>query len=110
MNTTTESEKNATAPEVPQPKTKRTPAKKDGSKKLPTEDVARIERYARRPETHGAVPHLTPLSAALCSGWRRDLPQCSFSQAGYGQNQIPTLHPKTHVRSITHESSCPVAG
>ena len=28
MNTTTESEKNASAPEVPQPKTKRTPAKK----------------------------------------------------------------------------------
>jgi hypothetical protein len=28
MNTTTESEKNASAPEVPQPRTKRTPAKK----------------------------------------------------------------------------------
>ena len=28
MNTTTESEKSATAPEVPQPKTKRTPTKK----------------------------------------------------------------------------------
>ena len=28
MNTTTESEKNTSAPEVPQPKTKRSPAKK----------------------------------------------------------------------------------
>jgi len=33
MNTTTESEKNASAPEVPQPKTKRTPAKKAKSAK-----------------------------------------------------------------------------
>jgi hypothetical protein len=35
MNTATESEKNASAPEVPQPKTKRTPAKKGKPAKKP---------------------------------------------------------------------------
>jgi len=35
MNTATELEKSATAPEVPQPKTKRAPAKKSGRAKTP---------------------------------------------------------------------------
>ena len=43
MNTTTESEKNASAPEVPQPKTKRTPAKKA----KPAKRTARAKKAAR---------------------------------------------------------------
>ena len=43
MNTTTESEKNASAPEVSQPKTKRTPAKKA----KPAKRTARAKKAAR---------------------------------------------------------------
>jgi hypothetical protein len=50
MNTTTESEKNASAPEVPQPKTKRTPAKKA----KPVKKVARAKKPVGKPKADRA--------------------------------------------------------
>jgi hypothetical protein len=47
MNTTTELEKNASAPEVPKPKTKRPPAKKAKPAKKP----ARAKKAASKPST-----------------------------------------------------------
>ena len=50
MNTTTESEKNASAPEVPQPKTKRAPAKKARLAKK----AGRAGKPASKPKTDRA--------------------------------------------------------
>ena len=50
MNTTTESEKNASAPEAPQPKTKRTPAKKA----KPAKKAARARKPASKPKADRA--------------------------------------------------------
>ena len=50
MNSATESEKNASAPEVPQPKTKRTPAKKA----KPAKKAGRAEKPASKPKADRA--------------------------------------------------------
>jgi len=50
MNTTTESEKNASAPEVPQPKAKRAPAKKAKS----ATKAARAKKQAGKPKADRA--------------------------------------------------------
>jgi hypothetical protein len=50
MNTTTESEKNATAPEVPQPKPKRAPAKRA----KPIKRAARAKKPAGKPHADRA--------------------------------------------------------
>ena len=50
MNTTIESEKNASAPEVPQPKTKRTAAKKA----KPAKKAARAKKPASKPKADRA--------------------------------------------------------
>jgi hypothetical protein len=50
MNITTESEKNASAPEVPQPKTKRAPAKKT----KPAKKAGRAKKSATKPKADRA--------------------------------------------------------
>ena len=50
MNSTTESEKNASAPEVPQPKPKRTPAKKA----KPAKKAGRAKKPASKPKADRA--------------------------------------------------------